>query len=304
MGPVNVKKSFCYLKLILKKLTTMLTGVTLMRLWVLWVSRLYGGNGLGSVCTTTMSVLINGSPTPEFPLERGLRQRDPLSPFLFLLAAEGLNVMMQSMVVNNIFTGYSVGAHDSTVVSHLQFADDTLLVWVKSWRNVHALRVVLLLFEAMSGLKVNFHKSMLVAVNVSDSWLTEAALVIGFKARKVPFVYLGLPIGEDLRRLLFWEPVLDRIKKRLLGWRSKFLSFGGNLDLLKYVLSSLPVYALSFFKTPSGIISALESLFIIFFWGGCENNRKISWVAWNDICVSKESGGLGVRRLREFNIAL
>jgi len=70
------------------------------------------------------------------------------------------------------------------------------------------------------------------------------------------------------------------------------------------VLTSLPVYALSFFKAPSGIISSLESMFKNFFWGGSEDNRKISWIAWSSVCLSKEGGGLGVRRLREFNLAL
>lgn len=103
------------------------------------------------------------------------------------------------------------------------------LVGVKSWANVRALRVVLLLFEVMSGLKVNFHNSMLVGVNVSDTWLNEATSVLNCKVGNAPFVYLGLPIGGHPRRLLFWEPVLLRIKKRLSGWRSKFLSFGGRL---------------------------------------------------------------------------
>ena len=88
------------------------------------------------VTTTTASVLVNGSPTEEFPLQRGLRQGDPLSPLLFLLAAEGLNVMMTSLVENNLFTGYGVGHANLIVVSHLQFANDTLLVGVKSWANV------------------------------------------------------------------------------------------------------------------------------------------------------------------------
>jgi hypothetical protein len=92
------------------------------------------------VCTAKASVLVNGSPTDEFPLERGLRQGDPLSPFLFLLAAEGLNVMMRAMVAGNQFAGYSVGGQDAVIVSHLQFADDTLLVGGKSWANVRALR--------------------------------------------------------------------------------------------------------------------------------------------------------------------
>ncbi|CAJ2661804.1 unnamed protein product [Trifolium pratense] len=212
-------------------------------LWRKWIRE--------CVCTATASVLVNGSPTDEFPLRRGLRQGDPLSPFLFLLAAEGLNVLMEAMVARNLFTGYSVGGQESIVVSHLQFADDTLLMGVKSWANVRALRAVLVLFETMSGLKVNFHKSMLVGVNIPDSWLDEAASVLCCKVGKIPFLYLGLQIGGDPRRLVFWEPVLSRIKNRLSGWKSRFLSFGGRLVLLKSVLTSLPVYALSFFKAPS-----------------------------------------------------
>ncbi|MCI05860.1 RNA-directed DNA polymerase (Reverse transcriptase), partial [Trifolium medium] len=119
-------------------------------LWRKWIKE--------CVCTTTTSVLVNGSPTDEFPLERGLRQGDLLSPFLFLLAAEGLNVLMQAMVETGVFMGYRMGIQDSITVSHLQFADDTLLLGSKSWVNVCTLREVLVLFELMSGLKVNFNK--------------------------------------------------------------------------------------------------------------------------------------------------
>ncbi|MCI47364.1 cysteine-rich receptor-like protein kinase, partial [Trifolium medium] len=68
----------------------------------------------------------------------------------------------------------------------------------------------------------------------------------GLKVGKVTFLYLGLPIGGDPTRLGFWELVLARIKNRLSGWKSRFLSFGGRLILLKSVLTSLHVYALSF----------------------------------------------------------
>jgi len=78
-----------------------MVSMSFLTLWRKWIK--------GCVCTATASVLVNGSPTDEFPLERGLRQGDPLSPFLFLLAAEGLNVVMKALVEANIFTGYSVG---------------------------------------------------------------------------------------------------------------------------------------------------------------------------------------------------
>jgi hypothetical protein len=130
-------------------------------LWWKWINECVG--------TATTSVLVNGSPTGEFPLERGLRQWDTLSHFLFLLAAQGLNVMMYALVQSSLFTGYNIGDGSSAAISHLQFADDTLLMGVKSWANVRAMRGVLVLCEEVSGLKVNFHKSMLVWVNVAET---------------------------------------------------------------------------------------------------------------------------------------
>jgi len=181
--------------------------------------------------------------------------------------AEGLDILMKSLVEAQLFNGYSIGNINLVVVSHLQFVDDTLLLGTKSWANVRALRAALVIFEVMSGLKVNFHKSMLVGVNIASSWLNEVASVLSCKVGKVPFLYLGMPIGGNPRRLCFWEPIVNRIKSRLSDWNSRFLSFGGRWVLLKSVLTSLPVYALSFFKAPSGIISSIESLLNKFFWG-------------------------------------
>ena len=94
-------------------------------------------------------------------------------------------------------------------MSHLQFADDTLLIGKKSWANVRALRAGLVLFEAMSGLKVNFHKSSLVGVNITASWISEAASVLGCKVGKVPFLYLGLPIGAIRAGYYFGSQLLS-----------------------------------------------------------------------------------------------
>jgi hypothetical protein len=130
-------------------------------LWRKWISDCVG--------SPTTSILVNGSPAEEFPMERGLRQGDPLSPFLFLPAAEALNVLITVLVDVGLYRGYHVGHHDGVCLSHLQFADDTLILGEKSWANVCHMRASLILFEQVFGLKVNFHKSMLTGVNVSDS---------------------------------------------------------------------------------------------------------------------------------------
>ena len=155
------------------------------------------------VGSATTSVLVNGSPTNEFPIQRGLHHVDPLSPFLFLLAAEGLNVLMNAVVREHQFHWYGVRFGGEVKLTHLQFADDTIILGEKSWLNVRTMWAVLFLFEEVSGLKVNFNKSMLTGVNISDSWLLEAVLVMRCRKGSIPFIYLGLPIGGDSRKLSF-----------------------------------------------------------------------------------------------------
>ncbi|GAU37415.1 hypothetical protein TSUD_361200 [Trifolium subterraneum] len=241
-------------------------------LWRKWIRE--------CVCTATASVLVNGSPTEEFPFERGLRQGDPLSHFLFLLAAEGLHVLMEALVERNLFTG---------------------------WANVHSMRAALVLFETMSGLKVNFNKILLVGVNIPDSWLGEAASALSCRVGKIPFLYLGLSIGGDPRRISFWEPVLDRLKSRLSGWQSRFLSFGGRLVLLKSVLTSLPVFWEPVLDRLKSRLSGWQSRFLSF--GGRLVLLKSVLTSLPVYVLSffkAPSGvwGLGVRKLREFNLAL
>ncbi|GJW00157.1 putative RNA-directed DNA polymerase, eukaryota, reverse transcriptase zinc-binding domain protein [Tanacetum coccineum] len=109
------------------------------------------------------SILINGSPTSEFKLERGLRQGDPLSPFLFILAVEALNVVFLEARNKSIFLGAEVG-RDKVPISHLQFADDALIVGYWSLPNAKNLSIILTCFHLASGLKVNFSKSKLFGI--------------------------------------------------------------------------------------------------------------------------------------------
>lgn len=147
-----------------------------------------------------MSILVNGTPTEEICIERGLKQGDPLAPFLFLLVAEGFSGLMRNAVNSNSFKGFDLG-NNRIVVSHLQYADDTLCIGEATVDNLWTLKALLRGFEMVSGLKVNFAKSCLIGVNVGREFMDAACNFLNCREGMFPFKYLGLPIGANPRRL-------------------------------------------------------------------------------------------------------
>ncbi|GFZ06765.1 hypothetical protein Acr_18g0009350 [Actinidia rufa] len=112
-----------------------------------------------------VSVLVNGSPSKEFQMHKGVRQSDPMSPFLFILVVEGLNWLLKSAELLGSFGGLKMGV-DGPVVTHLQFADDTLVFYQPKLEEVVSIKNVLKSFEHMYGLKINYHKSIMCGVGM------------------------------------------------------------------------------------------------------------------------------------------
>src|ERR1044072_1877893 len=104
-------------------------------------------------------IQVNGSPTDEFLPKKGLRQGDPLAPFLFLIIAEVLNGVVKNALLLNKLTGFKIDGDHTLETAIIQFADDTLFVCEASFQNVVAVKCILRCFELASGLKVNFNKS-------------------------------------------------------------------------------------------------------------------------------------------------
>ncbi|GKD52922.1 putative RNA-directed DNA polymerase, partial [Tanacetum coccineum] len=183
-------------------------------------------------------------------------------------------------------------------------ADDALIMGEWSRSNAMNLSRILTCFHLASGLKVNFNKSKLYGVGVSNVELNSLASTVGCIAAQFPCTYLGLPIGASMSRCHHWTLLVDRFHKRLSTWKSKSLSIGGRLTLNKSVLGSLGVYYFSTYKAPKKIINKLESIRRNFFWGGSMDDNKIPWIAWEKVLSPRDHGGLGIGGLRTCNQAM
>ncbi|GJX92002.1 putative RNA-directed DNA polymerase [Tanacetum coccineum] len=186
-----------------------------------------------------------------------VRQGDPLSPFLFILAVEGLNAIVSEAVDKGIFNGIVVGS-DRVTVSHLQYVVDTIFFGEWNKENAKSLMCILKCFEEVSDLRVNFNKSKLYGVGVTGGEIVEMARWMSCGVGELPITYLGLSIGVCMRRTCAWNPVVEKFKKWLADWKAKTMSFGGRLTLVKAVLGSLPLYYFSMFHVPSSVIKNLR----------------------------------------------
>ncbi|XP_058732910.1 uncharacterized protein LOC131604491 [Vicia villosa] len=176
--------------------------------WRKWIEAL--------VFNSSMSVLVNGSPTREFSITRGLRQGDPLSPFLFLLVAEGLTAMVKVASSLGDFKGFSLDDHQHFEI--LQFADDTILIGEDSWNNLWTFKAILRGFELVSGLRVNLNKSRLFGVNLDPDFIQVGSSFLNCAIGSSSFVFLSIPVGVNPRRCDVWKPLISRLRRRIGSW--------------------------------------------------------------------------------------
>ncbi|GJU81731.1 hypothetical protein Tco_1284096 [Tanacetum coccineum] len=125
-------------------------------------------------------------------------------------------------------------------------------------------------------------------IGISNKDVTTAANLIGCTTFTMPFNYLGVKVRAPSSKSCSWEEVLTKISARLSKWKLKTLSIGGRLTLIKSVLTSLPLYHMSIYKVPIGVLNRMESIRRRFFIGADNNERKISMIGWQKVLASKK----------------
>ena len=151
---------------------------------------------------------------------------------------------------------------------HLQYADGTLCIGEASVENSWTLKALLRGFEMVSGLKVNFHKSCLIGVNVDEVFMDMVCSFLNCRKGVVPFMYLGLPVGAIPRKVETWEPFVEQLRRRLFSRGNRYISLGGRIVLLNSVPNSIPTFYLSLMKMPVKVMKSVVSLQRNFLCGG------------------------------------
>jgi hypothetical protein len=262
-----------------------------------WRALIHSSLSRGSV-----AIKVNDDIGHYFQTKKGLQQGDPLSPILFNIVADMLAIMIEHAKSNGLFEGVIPHLVDGGL-SILQYADDILFM-EHDLDNAQNLKLILLAFEHLSGLKINFYKSELFCFGKALDHAQLYAELFECNQGQFPIRYLGIPIHFQRLTNAEWKIMEERLQLRLSSWKGKLSSIGGRQVLINSVLSNMVLYMLSFFLLPKGVLNILDFFRSRFFWQGDSEKKKYRLAKWSIVCSPKDQGGLGIRDLEVKNTAL
>ncbi|WVZ54654.1 hypothetical protein U9M48_005419 [Paspalum notatum var. saurae] len=223
-----------------------------------WIS-----NIMKCVTTVKYRVRVNGNLSEEFVPERGLRQGDPLSPYLFLICAQGFSELLR----------------DAEEKGHIRGGD------------AQHLQRVLQMYEACSGQMINKEKSAIMfSPNTSNQARREVMQVMQVRRDTMNDKYLGLPISVGRERAKTFMYLKNRIWQRIKGWKEKMLSKTGKEVLIKTVAQAIPTFAMGCFDITKGVCDQISKMLCRYWWSCQENEKKIHWIRWETLCKPKSVG--------------
>eukprot|EP00253_Pinus_taeda_P011982 PITA_11982 len=292
---IKLDLSKAYDRLNWKYLETVLERFGFHHRWIAWIHNL--------ISSPHFSILINGCPSKTFNASRGIRQGDPLSPFLFILATEGLGRFIKQEQSVNRIKGLKIWGNNLPL-THQQFVDDIMLFGEPTVREVRQLRRILDLFTEASGLEINKDKSCIFIFNTIDQIKFHLIRILGFKKGDLPTKYLGNILDYTSRRMKNWQGVLDKLNNKVANWAFRVLNIAGRIVLAKSVLQAIPIYPLSIMAAPLGVCAKIREIIRKFIWSRSDQKKKWAFVSWSQLTERKEKGGLGLRDPETLNRVL
>ncbi|XP_031475549.1 uncharacterized protein LOC116247511 [Nymphaea colorata] len=264
-----------------------------------WISKL-----MTTVKTTSYSLLINGHEGRRFGSKRGVKQGDPLSPYLFIMAMEMVSRGWKSQVMHTkIALPRAPRAMEK--ISSIMFADDVLIFCKAISHSLQRKKFFFVEMESTSGLKINPSKSKIIFCNVHESDQPSLAAILNWEIANLPLKYLGLPLLSGCLTEEICRVLTDKFDKKLSNWKMTSLSYSGRLCLIKHNLQSLPVFWMQSVSLPRAVIQKLKASMARFLWADNPiGTHKYRWKAWSTLCRPKEEGGVGLKKLEAMNASL
>ncbi|XP_074291748.1 uncharacterized protein LOC141618543 [Silene latifolia] len=256
---------------------------------------------MNCVSSVTYSTLLNG--VVGVP-KAGIRQGDPISPYLFALCTETFSQMIQDAQQRRLLKGIKM-CRQAPMISHLLFADDSIFFLEAQQQNCKNLMHIIDYYCEASGQCLNPSKS---AVTLSPNRTlrnTQKCIkLLRVSAKKDLGVYLGLPTDFGSSKKLIFATLIEKVRKRIISWNNINLTPAGRLTLICSVLSSLSIYSLSAFQMPISVSNKIDSMLSHFWWSGSNERGSLHWSSRLFISSPKSMGGLGIRNVRCLNQSL
>lgn len=250
------------------------------------------------------SILFNGEAQGLITPTRGIRQGDPLFPYLFILCSE----VLSGLCVEAQRRGSQVGIQVTRAcpkISHLLFADDTMFFTKTNERCVEALKVVIQRYEAASGQTINTGKSTITFSKKTPPEVRDRVKSsLGISKEGGVGKYLGLPEHFGRKKKDLFASIVDQINQKAASWSTKQLSSAGKMTMLQSVLSPIPSHSMMCFKLSKSLTKRIQSSLTRFWWDTEPGKKKMCWISWEQIAKPKKDGGLGFRDVEAFNDAL
>ncbi|XP_026410380.1 uncharacterized protein LOC113305574 [Papaver somniferum] len=262
--------------------------------WCTWV--------LNILSSSRISVMINGYPEGYFSITRGLRQGDPLSALIFVLIEDVLSRNLSKLFANRSMN--VMVSKKGVAPTHLLFADDILVFCRGNLHSLQNLKNMLVLYQHASGQCVNYAKSKFYYGGDTLSRVIAISSYLGMKRYIFPDKYLRIQLKPGIVRHIHVRQVVEKIMDKLDGWKGKLLSFQARLVLIKSVISSYVIHCMDVYKWPCTVIKQVERDIRNFLWSGDAEKRKYFTVLYDDQCLSKREGGLGINKLNDVNRAM
>ncbi|KAL4368506.1 hypothetical protein GQ457_05G022370 [Hibiscus cannabinus] len=251
-----------------------------------------------------LQVHMRGTLSDAFLPQRGLRQGDPLSPFLFLFCTEGFSAALTTAQREGRLPGVRARKHGPPV-NHLLFADDSLVFLRNDMSEVHCLKDILTTYSTVSGQKVNFSKSTAYfSPRTPPKHRLAVHEALGFQEVSDPGIYLGVHLLIGKNKYAAFGRYRDKMDTRVSKWSNLLLSFSGREVLIKSIAQALSQYVMFCYLLPCSLVEEMSRSIRRFWWSGKGSARGWPFVAWADLCQSKAAGGMGFKDLHLFNIAL